>query len=468
MTTYSLTLLESHYDAICETALLDTRERGAFLVCGRSSYIDPWTGEREERFLGREVVEVSESDFLERHTNRMTWSTTPFYQLLKRVEPKAAAIAVFHSHPHGPLAFSTLDDVAERELFGIALNRLDGGRPHLSVIIDGNGDLVARAYDDQLRSHPVRLIRVIGKRWRFWYRDRGSGRTPAELERQVRALGSASTEDIAQLRVGMAGCGGTGSATAMLMARIGARRMAFFDSDYIDETNLNRLHFATRRDANLREKKVDVLGRGVAELGLPISVMRFPYAVDDERVRDAVRSCDVIFGCTDDNLGRSTLNRLAHFYEIPVIDMGVLIEPNDAGGYDVFDGRVTVIQPGHVCLRCRGTIDTDLMLAEGLRRSDPTIYEQRRRAGYVVGAPDPSPVVVTFTTEVATMAVNELLQRLNGFRGENGSCSERVRRFSDVKDADTVPSGRSSPDCRVCGTRKYDGRGDMEPFLDQA
>lgn len=108
------------------------------------------------------------------------------------------------------------------------------------------------------------------------------------------------------------------------------------------------------------------------------------------------------------------------------------------------------------------------MLAEGLRRHDRALYQQRRRAGYIPGAPDPSPVVVTFTTELAAVAVNEMFQRLNSFRGKDGSCAERVRRFDRVKDSDTVPGGIRKPGCKVCHDRRYDGRGDMMPFLDQS
>ncbi len=76
-------------------------------------------------------------------------------------------------------------------------------------------------------------------------------------------------------------------------------------------------------------------------------------------------------------------------------------------------------------LRSQGTparfagssISPQRMLDEGMRRSDPQRYGHYRRAGYVVGDGDPSPVVVTFTTEIAAVAVNELLHRLTGFRG---------------------------------------------------
>ena len=107
------------------------------------------------------------------------------------------------------------------------------------------------------------------------------------------------------------------------------------------------------------------------------------------------------------------------------------------------------------------------MREEGLRRHDTALLEQQRRAGYISGGAEPNPVVVTFTTETATMAVNELLHRLTGFRGSMGSCSERVRRFDEVKDADTVPGGKPLPHCKLCARHVYDARGDMEPFLDQ-
>jgi hypothetical protein len=66
------------------------------------------------------------------------------------------------------------------------------------------------------------------------------------------------------------------------------------------------------------------------------------------------------------------------------------------------------------------------------------------------------------------MAVNELLHRLTGFRGPGGHCAERVRRFDWVKDADAVPGGTRKPECPLCGMRKFDGRGDMTPFMNQS
>jgi hypothetical protein len=136
------------------------------------------------------------------------------------------------------------------------------------------------------------------------------------------------------------------------------------------------------------------------------------------------------------HLGRNFLNRLAHLLFDPSDRPRVPIDPNDQRGYDSFDGRITVAQPGYPCQVCRQLISPQRMLDEGMRRSDPQRYGQYRRAGYVVRDGDPSPVVVTFTTEIAAVAVNELLHRLPGFRGLDRHCAERVRRFDWIKDAD--------------------------------
>ena len=73
------------------------------------------------------------------------------------------------------------------------------------------------------------------------------------------------------------------------------------------------------------------------------------------------------------------------------------------------DGKVTVLLPGNICLICRGLIDPERMRAESLKRNDPAGYERERAAGYLPDEGDPAPAVVTFTTELACMAVNEMI-----------------------------------------------------------
>jgi molybdopterin/thiamine biosynthesis adenylyltransferase len=464
VTRLSMRLLAEQVEQLAHLLFQDGSEAAAIALCGRSIVPDPWDGGFDERLLVQKVIEVDPSAYCSRSPTGFTWSTTPFFNALKRAEPKDLAVAVFHSHPPGCMQFSERDDVAEKELFEIAFNRLESRRPHLSVIMDSSRSLAARAYGPDLKVRAIDNIAVIGNRWSF----SGPGDdapVAAEFDRQVRAFGAAVSSQIGRLRIGVVGCGGTGSAVISLLARIGVRQFALFDADYVDQTNLNRLHFATRADASLRRKKVDVVAEGIANIGLPMSIVRVPHYADHDDALKVLRACDVVFGCTDDHLGREVLNRLAHFYFIPVIDLGLLIEPSGAGGYDSFDGRVTVVQPGYVCQTCRKLIDPEQLYLDSLRR-DPELLEERRRAGYVPNDPDPSPVVVTFTTELAAVSVNELFHRLNGFRGTDQHCSEHIRQFQYLKGADTLPAGRAVVGCKLCDQRRYDGRGDMTPFLD--
>ena len=468
MVRHTFTILDEHYQQLRRSLLRDECEYGALLLCGRSRQVDPWTEKIEERALVREVVELPAEAFLERTPNSLSWSTTPLFRLAKKAMARDSAICIAHSHPGNALSFSKLDDIADKESFEIVFGRMETERPHFAMIMDRSGEFLVRAYDRSLEAHTVELARIIGDRIQLRCVGRNSGAAPAEFDRQARAFGTRATEDLARLRIAIVGCGGTGSAVASLLARSGVLRFLLVDPDRVDISNLNRLHFSTRADAIVGRYKVDVVGDAIAQIGLAQSVVRIRQHVDSPECRTHcahVTSFLVVLTITS---GAIFFNRLAYFYMIPVIDMGVLIDPNNKGGYDSFDGRVTVIQPGNTCQVCRQLISPQRMLEEGMLRSDPVRYEQYRRAGYVVGGTDPSPAVVTFTTEIAAVAVNELLQRLTGFRGSQGHCAERVRRFDWIKDSDMVPGGRRAPDCPLCALRKFDGRGDMTPFLNQS
>ena len=129
------------------------------------------------------------------------------------------------------------------------------------------------------------------------------------------------------------------------------------------------------------------------------------------------------------------------------------------------DGRVSCIGPGETCLLCRGVISPRLAREEALKNANPAEYKRQKEEAYVIGEGNPSPSVVTFTTEVATMAVNELIHRLQGFRGPEGSTSSRTRLFHRMHDL--RPGDLPREDCPVCGNDFYWGTGDVVPFLDQ-
>jgi hypothetical protein len=90
-------------------------------------------------------------------------------------------------------------------------------------------------------------------------------------------------------------------------------------------------------------------------------------------------------------------------------------------------------------------------------------FARRKAEAYVEDGGDPAPAVVTFTTEAAAMAVNELIQGLTNYRTPPGMAPGQFRQFELSQDRTVSPSPR--PGCKICDGRGYWGRADVDPFL---
>jgi hypothetical protein len=109
-------------------------------------------------------------------------------------------------------------------------------------------------------------------------------------------------------------------------------------------------------------------------------------------------------------------------------------------------------------LLCRGVISPAIAAEQMLKQQNPEEYERRKVEAYVQGEGNPSPSVVLFTTDVASMALQELIHRLQGFRGEHGAIAQRVRKFALMEDR---RQGQTSKlHCAVCSSDKNWGIGD--------
>ena len=444
----------------------DGVEAAAYVLCGGSRIqSDPWERRSRQRLTIHAVLPIPTEDAVSASERHVTWSTGSYVKLLKRANEEGLVPGIVHTHPYGPARFSGQDDRNEKALLRFARNRNGKGATLVSVLLTGNDQICARLWPDFHGPLNATTLRVIGKRLTIQSPTAEIG-DPDFLARQALAFGASLNAQLRAMRIGVVGCGGTGSATAMLLARLGVGHLLLFDEDLVEVTNLNRLHGARRADADAMRPKVEVLAREITELGVGCRVVPVRRWIGDPLCRDALRSCDVIFGCTDDHDGRLLLNRLAYFYLIPVIDMGLAIDPG-ADGYRLRDltGRITILFPGAPCLLCRGTIDPSEARDEDLRRRSPEEYERRKREAYVRGGGDPAPAVVTFTTATACLAVDELIQALTGFRGSDGWVWQRTRRFDLLRDR--RPGASPQPHCALCCSTAYWGRGDVDPFLDR-
>jgi molybdopterin/thiamine biosynthesis adenylyltransferase len=428
---------------------------------------DPWDRQAHRKYLSAKVLTVPDDQVIESTPTLVTWRTASFVRALREAAANNQIVAVAHNHPAGMTRFSPQDDMNEPDLVALACNRNGPGTNILSVILTADGHLAGRVWLHPRKGAygPLRLIRVMGQRWDLHYQGRGSGMSAPAFSRQALAFGEALNQDLRKLRIAIVGCGGTGSAVAMLLARLGVGQIILIDNDIVDQTNLNRLHGSRQADADAMRPKVEVLARVIAEMGLGVRAVPVEAWVGDPKCRDVLRSCDLIFGCTDDHEGRLFLNRFAYYYLTPLVDIGLAVDVDrsEPPSLKALDGRINVIAPGHTCLMCCGVTNPEIARAETMRRSDPEEYEQRKAEAYVAGEGNPAPAVVTFTTELACMGVNEMIHRLQGFRGPDGAAANRVRKFHLGEDR--RPGHKPAPACPLCAGEDIWGKGDVEPFL---
>ena len=467
MIKYSITLQEEHYDLIKKHLIReDKKERIGYIICGRSHITNnPWTGSSEERFLSRDIILISDEEITEFNSSHVTWSTSSFIQALKKAELDNSIVALIHNHPDGYTQFSGVDDENEPDFFKLAFNRNGENGLYLSIIILSNGNLLGRVWTPELKKYPLDIIRVFGNSFKAYYIENFKSKTPEYFHRQELAFGKEFYKKMNRLKIAIVGCGATGSAVAVLLTRLGVGNLLLIDKDEIHATNLNRLYCANKSD--IGKEKVEVICKAIQNMGLDTNVISINDWVENQKCQDALKSCDIIFGCTDDHQGRLFLNRFAYFYLIPIIDLGLMIKVSETEPPEIqaLDGRMTVVYPTNTCLICKGIINIERARAEGLKRMNPDEYEHQKKEAYVIGEGEPNPAVVTFTTEVATIAVNEMIHRIQGFRGTNGQDSERRRQFH--RNIDIISIDKSRDGCPICNKKQYWGRGDIEPFLDR-
>lgn len=469
MTIWSLSL-SSKQEGILKSHLLHTDgcERVAYLLCRTAEVLcDPWDGQTHKKLLVRKVIPIPDSELIKSTPHRVTWSAESFVRILEEAEQTNQIVAVVHNHSAECPYFSIQDDTNESDLLQTAINRNGEGTLLLSVILTSDEKFIGRVWQNpsETGNSPLAMIRSFGSRFHFHYPERGEGMNLREFNRQALAFGETLNQDLRKLRIGIIGCGGTGSATAMLLARLGVGQIALVDKDIVDITNLNRLHGARKTDADAMRSKAEVVARSISDMGLGVRVSPIKSWVHEECCQDILKSCDILFCCTDDHFGRSLINRFAYYYMTPVIDIGLApIDVDDTGipKIKTLAGRVAVLIPGTTCLMCREALNPEIIADQALKLQNPTEYERRKAEAYVHDEGNPSPAVITFTTELACVGVNEMIHRLQGFRDVD--TDNHVRKFNS--DEDFYPEKEPLDYCEACGNEKNWGIGDTDPFLE--
>jgi len=417
------------------------------------------------RLLAREIRWVSDSAYTERNADYMSIKSDGYVPALGHAESVGATAIWVHTHPgidSSPMP-SKRDKKVDRELTSVF--RLRTGSAYYGAVVIAatrNGELAFTGHvDDGLVHQSISRLWVVGRRFNLIpAADSGRPHLGIEYDRNIRAFGGAVQQVLADLRVGIVGCGGTGSAVAEQLVRLGVRRFHLVDPDRLSKSNLTRVYGSSPED--LGKLKVAVIASHLQHIAPDVDVSTDPAMITVESSARRLVGCDLIFGCTDDNAGRLVLSRLSTYFLIPIIDCGVLLssDPSD-GRLSGIDGRVTTLIPGQACLVCRGRVDLQRASSEQL---SPTERNRRIGEGYAPALSGVEPAVVTYTTLVSSIAVGELLERLVGF-GPEPAPSEVILRLHDREVSTNIAASRDRHYCHP-DQRKI-GRGMTDPFLEQ-
>lgn len=329
---------------------------------------------------------------------------------------------------------------------------------HGSLVLTARGISGARVWLPDGTTAEIERVRIIGRRVRFWFSGKGASELPSFFDRQVRAFGPDVQRLLSRLRVGIVGVGGTGSCVLEQLIRLGVGTLIISDGESFEASNVNHVYGLRVVDDTVAKAKIAQRLAADIALGTKVELVEKPVSYQSALKRFR----DIVFGCIDDELGRSLLNSFAIYYYVPVFDMGVKIDSND-GVIRSIQGRVTILMNGAACLHRRGRISAERVAAQAQWEAGPEGAQALQDEGYLPELGDAAPAVVAFTTAVAASAITEFLHRLTGLMGPDRESAEVLHLFDQARTR--TNSIASQKDC-FCADSYHWGRGDVRPFLD--
>lgn len=423
------------------------------------------TSDGELRLLAQSIHWVPEKAYLKRERDQLLISSDGYVAALGEAERRGCMAFWLHTHPGDRAAPvpSSYDRKVDADLADVFRIRT-GAEFYGAIIFSPRGnELAFSAALHGETGKPIRIERLwrVGEALRLIPAVDAAGfPVGEEFDRNVRAFGPAIQGALGALRVGIVGAGGTGSAVAEQLVRLGVRDLVIVDPDTLSASNVTRVYGSTPADVG--RPKAEVARDHLRAIAPGLRCKPVKSMITLEAAARQLVGCDVVFGCTDDNAGRLVLSRLSTFFLTPVIDVGVLLSSDANGTLTGIDGRVTVLTPGSACLVCRDRIDLARAASE-LRTPD-----ERKRLedeGYAPALQRVEPAVVAFTTAVAAAAVGELLERLIGF-GPDPRPSEILLRWHEREISNNVRAPRPGHYCDKASGKW--GAATDAPFLEQA
>jgi adenylyltransferase/sulfurtransferase len=169
--------------------------------------------------------------------------------------------------------------------------------------------------------------------------------TPAQLNRYSRHIimpqvGGIGQRKLLEAKVLLLGAGGLGSPTALYLAAAGVGTLGIVDFDVVDYSNLQRQILHGTNDVG-RPKVVSAM-ETLNDINPDVKVVPHNLRLTSEKIMEVIDGYDIVVDGTDNFATRYLTNDACYLAK----------KPNVHGSIFMFDGQVSVFQPGKGCYRC--------------------------------------------------------------------------------------------------------------------
>jgi adenylyltransferase/sulfurtransferase len=258
----------------------------------------------------------------------------------------------------------------------------------------------------------------------------GDSRLDAAAEerysRQIlfRGIGAEGQRKLAAARVGIVGCGATGSALASLLARAGLGTLRIIDRDYVEPSNLQRQTLFDEKDAAESLPKAIAAARQIAAFNSQISVEPKVEDLVPGNIEDLLEGMALILDGTDNFETRYLINDYAVNRSVPWIYSAAV------GSYAV---TLDIVPGQSACLAC--------------------IFPDSPRG--MVETCETSGILNSAMNLVASVAATEALKLL--VSGTDAPPLRQTLLSFDVwsNEHAEISTARPRPGCRACGKRDF-------------
>jgi hypothetical protein len=425
----------------------DMDEHGAVLLAGVSKSDQRLTLHVREVHVAR-----AGTDYVEGSVGYRALAPTFIHRMITRARDQGLAYLAVHNHGSDQdVGFSSVD-FASHERGYPALLQIARGQP-VGALVFGRRSMQADVWLVGGTRLDLERATVVGTTIQHLTPAPTMGRMEGAdtYERQVRMLGRAGQQELANCCVGIVGLGGVGSLLAEYLARLGVGGFCLIDPDRIEESNLSRVVGASLSDVKAGATKVAIADRLIRQANPGAIVRTLVDDVAKGSVADSLKSCDYLFIAADSMRARLVCNAIVHQYLIPGVQLGSKVRTGVSGKLEEVMSVNRPLRPGCGCLWCNGFIDASQLAKEA--KTD----EERRAQAY--GVEEPNPSVISLNAIAAAHAVNDFLLDYLNLR----PAAEQLHyeHFHLLKNTRALVEPRKGAECSECSSQgKRYGRGD--------